>query len=318
MTKTATLSGEEMDALMQGIGAAEDAPAGGPRPFALGSQASRPMAALPALDRMGERIARRLRTAIEPFARVKPRVTAEPVAIRRFADWRGTQPEFTSLNTYRFRPLKGGLLLAVEPELISRLVDAFYGGSGVAGASRPKEFSGTEERLLGRLSDALMAVLTEIWSEVLPGVQPQLTGRETNAAFASLVRDEEAVAVCRFTIGLSQGRALPIDIVYPVASLRAVEGELSARVHDDGLSASDWRDRLGQVLGDVRVEARSVLARPELSVAELMMLKPGDVIPISVAAMVPLIVAGRVVAHGKIGDQDGRAAIQIEKVERNA
>jgi flagellar motor switch protein FliM len=65
----------------------------------------------------------------------------------------------------------------------------------------------------------------------------------------------------------------------------------------------------------VRLEARSVLARPNISVAELLQLKPGDVIPISVPALVPLLVAGRPVALGKIGDQDGRAALKIEKVE---
>jgi hypothetical protein len=30
--------------------------------------------------------------------------------------------------------------------------------------------------------------------------------------------------------------------------------------------------------------------------------------------MVPLLVAGRVIAHGTIGDNDGRAALKIEKM----
>src|SRR3546814_20316245 len=72
---------------------------------------------------------------------------------------------------------------------------------------------------------------------------------------------------------------------------------------------------MGSALSDVRLEARSVLARPNLSVAELLQLKPGDVIPISGPALVPLLVAGRPVALGKIGDQDGLAALKTEKIE---
>jgi flagellar motor switch protein FliM len=68
-------------------------------------------------------------------------------------------------------------------------------------------------------------------------------------------------------------------------------------------------------LGEVRIDARSVLARPTLSVSEVLNLKTGDVIPISLPAMVPLLVAGRQIALGKIGEQDGRAALKVEKVE---
>jgi flagellar motor switch protein FliM len=57
-----------------------------------------------------------------------------------------------------------------------------------------------------------------------------------------------------------------------------------------------------------------VLARPNLSLAELMQLKAGDVIPVNIARSLPLIVGDRIVAHGTIGEQEGRAAFQIEKL----
>ncbi|MFC7499877.1 flagellar motor switch protein FliM [Enterovirga sp. GCM10030262] len=318
MTDTSSsLSGEEVDALMTQLGEqnADDPRSATPKAHALGSVSLRPMAALPALERMGERMARKLRDLIEPFARAKPKVTADVVAIRRFESWRAEQPEFMSLSLYSLRPLKGGVLIAIEPAFVSRLVDIFYGGSGAQAPGKAKEFTATEDRLLARLTEALVATLAEVWAEILP-VKPRLNSRETNTAFASLVRDEEQVAVARFTIAPSQGRAATIDILYPVASLRAVEAQLSANMNDDGgIASREWRERLASALSEVRLQARSVLARPNLSVAELLELKPGDVIPISVPALVPLLVAGRPVALGRIGDQDGRAALQIEKIE---
>ncbi|HEY9552521.1 flagellar motor switch protein FliM [Allosphingosinicella sp.] len=315
---TSSLSGEEVDALMTGLGEHDAADPSGEvaKPYAFGNTSLRPMTALPALERMGERLARKLRDVIEPFARAKPKVIAETIAIRRFESWRAEQPEFMSLSLYSLRPMKGGVLIAIEPDFINRLVDTFYGGSGAKRAGKQKEFTATEERLVGRLTESLIAAVAGVWSEVKP-VQAQLNSRETNTAFASLVRDEEPVAIARFTITPPlQSVPATIDILYPVSSLRAVEVELTANLHDDGgIASRHWRERMGSALSDVRLEARSVLARPNISVAELLQLKPGDVIPISVPALVPLLVAGRPVALGKIGDQDGRAALQIEKIE---
>jgi flagellar motor switch protein FliM len=315
MSKTSALTGEEVAALMDELTEQGASAPGKAQPFAFGSEAARPLAAVPALHRMSERAARRLRERIEPISRIKPRVSADPVIVRRFEAWKAEQPEFTSISLYRFRPLKGGLLVAIEPELVSRLVDAFYGGPGIHSERVVKEFTPTEERLLTRLSEALIETLTEVWAEVLP-VKAQLSSRETNMAYAGLVSADEPVAVARFTITMGQGRPSVIDILYPVASLRAIESQLSAKVHDDsGMSGAEWRERMGEALGEVRLQARSVLARPTISVAELLRLAPGDVIPVSLPPLVPLLVSGRQVALGNIGEQDGRAALKIERVE---
>ena len=71
---------------------------------------------------------------------------------------------------------------------------------------------------------------------------------------------------------------------------------------------------MAAALREVRIEARSVLACPTMQLADLLTLAPGDVIPISMPTMVPLIVENRVVAHGTVGDQDGRVALKIEKM----
>jgi flagellar motor switch protein FliM len=285
-----------------------------PRAFTFGAEAFRPMSALPALDRMSERMARRVRDVIGPFARAKPRVTVEPVAIRRFEKWVAEQPEFTSLSIYRFRPLKNGILVAVQPRFVSRLVDTFYGGTRVGSAGRPDEFTPTEEQLLARLADAIVQVVTEVWSEVIP-VQAQISSRETNTAYASLVRREDPVAIARFNIIPLEGEPTALDILYPVAALRSVEAELSAKVLDDqGASRGEWRARIASAVGQARFEARSVLGRPTTTLAKLLSLAPGDVIALSPPNLVPLLVEGKVIAFGTVGERNGRVALRIEKL----
>lgn len=315
---SAALSGDEVAAMIDGLNehaATEGQPSGlGARPYLFGNETIPPMPMLPAVDRLSVRMARRLRDVIEPFARDKPGAEAERTTVRRFESWRLEQPEFSSISLYRFRPLKGAVLIALEPNFISRLVDMFYGGSGDYDERKFNEFTATEERLLTRLSEALIETLAEVWSEVIT-VTPQLMSRETNTAYASLVRGDEPVAVSRFTITLGQGRPAKIDILYPVSALRSVENELSSKAHDDHSKTA--RERMASALSEVRIQARSVLARPSISMSELLALEPGDVIPVSLPAQVPLLVSGRLVAFGSIGDQEGRAALRIEKVERS-
>ena len=317
MTQDPTLSGEEISALMSEAHEPRRGGASGPaRPFAFGGEAPRTMSAIPAIDRLNERMVRRLRDVIEPFARVKPKVETEPCTIRGFAEWQAEQGEFTSLSVYAFRPMKGAILLKIDPEFVSRLVDAFYGGNGTAPNRRAREFTATEESLLGRLCEALIGALAEGWSEIIP-VRPQLRARETNAGFAGLAKPDEMVALARFTISPWPGHATIVEIVYPIAGLRSIEPELAARSHDDATAKTgEWRERLGAAVGEVRIEARTVLARPELSLAELMQLQVGDIIPVSLSKHVPLIVAGRRIALGTVGEHDGRAALKIEKMDQ--
>ena len=238
--------------------------------------------------------------------------------MRLFADWKAEQPEFVSLSMYGFKPMKGLVMLSVEPEFVSRLVDIFYGGTGAAVSTRAREFTGTEDSLLARLADQIAGALAQVWAEVVP-VRPQLRSRETNVGFANIARGDEPVVVTRFTIRLPVGASSSIDIVYPVPALRSVEQELSAGSPEDvSARGEEWRDRLAAAVGNVRVKARTVLARPELSLAELMQLQPGDVIPISLPAHVPLLVEGRSIAFGTIGEHDGRAALKIDKIVKRS
>ena len=45
-----------------------------------------------------------------------------------------------------------------------------------------------------------------------------------------------------------------------------------------------------------------------------MLFRSGDVIPVTIERYLPLLVGNRVVAQGTLGEQSGRAAFMIEKM----
>ncbi len=318
MTASASpLPGEQVAALMAEMG---DRPlAGGiamPEvvSFNLGAEDCRPAQRLAGLDRIGERLARQLRGAIEPYSRAKTQITVEPIEHRRFEDWSADQHSFASLSLYRLRPLKGGMMIALEADFITSLVDTFYGGRGQPSSHKRTEFTVSEDRMIGRFTDMLIAQLKDAWAEVTK-IEPVLSSRETNPAYVTVARPQDAVVIQRFTLVPAQGRPGSVTFLYPQTTLRPIEDQLSAKVRDEaGPVDAVWRQRLAYAVEDIRLPVRSVLARPELTMAQLMSLKPGDVIPINLNPKVPLLVASKRFAEGTIGEQEGRAALLVESV----
>lgn len=288
------------------------------RSFTLGGEKVQSNAWGAGMARIGERFARRLRALIDPMVDAKSQVVVGEVETRRWDSWRADLPDFASLGLYRLRPMKGGMLIRIDPGFVSALLETVYGGPGRAWNRPVMEFTPAEEKLLAKLHDGMVAGLTEAWSEIAP-LQPAAVGHETNREFANAFRADEQVLIQHFTIAAGDIAPTDIAIAYSLAAMRAVEVQLTAKVHDDAGPADElWRLRMAGALQDVRLPVRSVLARPELSVSQLMALKPGDVIPITIPAAIPLLVANKRVAAGTIGEKNGLAAIQITSVERES
>lgn len=290
------------------------------KPFTLGAETHVTAMPLGGLERIGERTARGLRAVFEAYAKARCNATVEPLETCRFESWRGGLPNFTSASHYRTTALKGGFLVGFDPEFVTRLVDAFYGGGGGINLHAPRavEFTAGEDRIAARLADAIAEAVATAWADLVP-LQPALAARETAAAQLSLVRGDELVVVQRFAVDAGPCGLSKVDIIYPLAALKAHPALAGGTTRPGSTPAdAEFRFRMAHALEDVQLPVRSVLARPTLSVHELLSLKVGDVIPITLGPRVPLLVANRRVAEGTIGEQEGRAALMIEAVEADA
>ncbi|HEX7819234.1 MAG TPA: FliM/FliN family flagellar motor switch protein [Sphingobium sp.] len=285
------------------------------KPYQFGRTAAQSPALLNAIDRLGDRLARQLRLILEPLCGSRPLVTAKPVDNTMFMMWDACVPSFTSLSLYRLHPVKGVVALRIDAPLISSLVDRFYGGRGNSPDTEAREFRPTENRLIDRLSGQIMAAVTGCWAEVLP-MEATLIGRETGVVQAEIASADADVVVQAFEVNLGDRESWTIEILYPLEGLNGVEGVNLPRssMEDNRPVDARWQRDLADCMDNVRLPARTVLARPNLKMTELMALKPGDVINIHIARHLPLIVGDRVFAHGTIGEQDGRAAFMIEKL----
>jgi len=286
--------------------------------FRFGKTEPQTPVSLSGMDRLGERMARRLRVLFETLLGVKPVITAQTAEMVNYDLWSAMAPGFGALSTYRLHPLKGTILVRLEAEMISAVVDRFYGGSG----TRPRdtqrhEFTRSEDRILAKLSDDIMDAVAKNWADVLP-MEASLIAREYDPQSLVLADASDQLLSQCFKINFGKGDGWTIELLLPVVALRQLEPLLSAsgpdeQKHKDPL----WQTCLARQMGHIRLPAKTVLARPSLTLNELLNLRNGDVIPVNIARSLPLIVGNRVVAHGNVGEQNGRAAFMIESIAKD-
>jgi flagellar motor switch protein FliM len=277
---------------------------------ALGGANLNPFGDLHTLQHLSARLARSLRGVFEPLLRQEVRIWAEPLVVQRFADYRAERPDgLTAWVPLAMTPGNGQALLVVDGKFTLELLDIFFGGTGVVPHDMPVEFSPASEATLGRLAGMICKPMIAAW-EPLARVTFAPGKVEANSSMVTGVDGEEPMVVTRFGIGKGHGKPVFIDIVYPVAALKPYTPTLTGKVMGAAPDVA-WQNGLAKAVMTVTFPVRSVLAEPVISLARLMSLKEGDVIPITVAADVPVMVANDQLGTGTVGASNGRAAIKL-------
>ena len=280
----------------------------------LGAAKLHPFGDLHALQHLSVRLARGVRAAIEPFARSETRAWAEPLEVMSWGDYRARRPDrLTAWQPFAMDD-RHCVVAAIDGTFTYELLDLFFGGPGEAPHSLPTEFSPAADALLGRIAQALAGALRQAW-EPLARAGFRAERCETGAAMVPGVEPDEIVVVTRFGVARGTAGTVHLDIVYPVAALKPHTNVLTGKVVAKTETGSLWQTQLTRAAMSVRLPVRSVLAEPRVSIARLMALQPGDVIPISFAPDVPVMVGGAVVGTATVGTSNGRAAIRISKLE---
>jgi flagellar motor switch protein FliM len=126
------------------------------------------------------------------------------------------------------------------------------------------------------------------------------------------------MVVTRFGIAGAHAKPVFVDILYPISALKPHGPTLTGKVVGRGAAPDPaWRNRLTRAVMGVRFPVRSVLAEPTIKLSQLLELKVGDVIPISFADDVPVMVNQDRLGIGTVGTANGHAAIRLNNLATN-
>ena len=319
MASSKKLTSEEVNALIDGLG--DDSEALGSvssvealevKPFSFGSDDLSLLGDYYALRMINERFCRFARSVFLPMLRIQPRISSFPPEVKTFDEYSADADSFMSLTTSRLEELRGSSLLVVAPNFISLLTNSYYGGTAVRPLRRVSgEFTATEQRVIEIISGGLMTAMQNAWKDLTP-VSFAIQSHEENMQFASFVDNSETVIVCTFLVQLPGSEPATFDVVYPLQTLKPIASLLRSRVQSEFVTEDlSWRQKLERVILNIPLVVTAELARPKVSMKNLLNLQDGDTFPMQVNNGIKVLVEGKTLFNAELGQVGPQAALYL-------
>jgi flagellar motor switch protein FliM len=312
----------EIDALIHGVdtGAVSTEPAALPgeaRPYDFQNQMRIVRGRMPTLEMINERFARLFRVSLYNLLRRSPEISVAPVSIKKFSEYVHTLHVPTNLNLVKINPFRGTALIVLDPKLVFAVVDNFFGGTGRHAKIEGREFTATEQRIIHMMLRNVFADLHEAWSHVAP-IEVEYLQSEINPHFANIVSPSEIVVITSFHVELDGGGG-ELHITMPYAMIEPLREVLDSGMASDRVEKDDrWNVCLREEIEDAEIELSTLLGRTSVTLAELVNLKPGDILTCDFTGKVLVLAEDVPMFRGSFGLSRGQQAIKFEeRVRRN-
>jgi len=311
------LTQDEVDALLRGVtGETEEAvetkPQDGIRTYDIGREERIVRGRMPGLELINERAARQLRQGLQMLVRRSVDIVVGPVRVEKYVDFIRGLVVPTNFNLVSLEPLKGTALFIFDPNLVFRVVDNLFGGSGkVHMRVEGREFTATEQRVIERLVKIAFQAFDPAWQPVHPVTHTYLRS-EMNPQFVNIANATEVVVVTTSRIDLPEGGG-DLHICLPYSMIEPLRGALTSSMQGAPVEAdARWLHLLREQIGEAEVPVEVELTRIRMSLRQIVDLQAGDMIPIDMPSRVSGRIDGVPAFSGRLGSSRGHYAIRID------
>jgi flagellar motor switch protein FliM len=313
------LSQEEVDALLKGVTGDQDEAdlqedSSGVRPYNLATQERIVRGRMPTLEIINERFARLLRIGLFNFLRRSAEVSVGTVRVSKYSEFIRNLVVPTNLNLTHMKPLRGTSLIVLDPGLVFLLVDNLFGGDGrfhtrVEG----RDFTQTEQRIIHKILEIIYETYSKSWEPVYP-VEFEYIRSEMNTQFANIATPNEVVVSTTFTIELGPVSG-EMHICMPYSMIEPIRDLLTSSLQGETLEIDRrWVRLMTQQIQIAEVELVADLGSTRVTLGDILNMKVGDIIPLSIPEIVSANVDGTPVMECKYGVFNGQYALKVEKL----
>lgn len=313
------LSQDEVDALLKGVTGEEDdaKPEIDPneiRTYNLAKQERIVRGRMPTLEIIHERFARLIRIGLFNFLRRSVEISVGPVKVSKYSEFIRNLVVPTNLNLVHMKPLRGTALIVFDPDLVFLMVDNLFGGDGrfhtrVEG----RDFTQTEQRIIHRALNIVFDGYAKSWEPVYP-VSFEYVRSEMNTQFANIATPNEVVVTTTFSIELGQVSG-EMHICMPYSMIEPVRDILNSSLQSENLEVDKrWVRLMTQQVQIAEVEIVADLATAQVTLGDIINMKIGDIIPISMPESIEAKVDGVPVMECTYGKFNGQYTLRVEKL----
>ena len=313
------LSQDEVDALLKGVSGESDEPEaaeegdGGVHTYNLGTQERIVRGRMPTLELINERFARYLRIGLFNYMHRTTDISVGPIRVQKYSEFIRNLVVPTNLNLVAAKPLRGTSLFVIDPNLVFLVVDNMFGGDGrfhtrVEG----RDFTPTEQRIIQGLLNVIFTEYSRSWKPVYD-MSFDYIRSEMNSQFANIATPSEIVVSTTFSLEFG-GTAADMHICFPYSMLEPIRDLLYSTMQSDQLSSDHrWIVMLRKQLKDAEVEIAARLASTTVTLGQILKLKTGDILPITIPDTIVASVDDIPLMECRYGQQGGQFALKIER-----
>lgn len=265
------------------------------------------------LTRIYENFGRLLTTLFSAHLRTYAQVSVVSSGQLPYGEYIRSIDGMTFLNVIEIPPLKGRMIMEVQPDIAYAMMDRILGGKGT-GMNKISLLTDIEMKLLTNLFKKTLEPLQEAWAGI-SHIEPELSEIEVNPQFLQVVSPNETVVVVSMhaVIGDTNGT---INITIPHVVLEPIISKLTAQYWMESGTKErkpEAVDALKSSIKETDVEVDVELGNTELTIRDFLALNKGDVFQLQKRIDEPLTVkiAGVPKFVGQPGMKYNNLAVQI-------
>jgi len=267
---------------------------------------------MPTLEIINEKFARYARSTLFNALRTTLDVDIIGVEIMKYMDYMYQLPVPTSINMVKAAPLKGTAMVILDPNLIFKMVDNYYGGIGRHTKIEGREFTAIEQRLIEKVLNAIFKSLRDAWSSVIE-FDFAYESMEVNPHMANTIPPSEVMVVSKFTFEIETGKG-EVGIAFPYAMLEPIkdiliQGYRNAEEQKD----ERWLRAFSSDMLNAKMKIDLKMAEKSVNLKEVVDWKAGDIIPIHLDNDFTISANKVPVFKGKMGIHNGNYAFQVKE-----
>lgn len=312
------LTQDEVDTLLQGVTGEADAASeqnkGGVRPYNLATQERIVRGRMPTLEMINERFVRLLRVGLFNFMGRSAEISVGALRVQKYAEFIRNLVVPTNLNLVQAKPLRGTALFVFDPTLVFLVVDNLFGSDGRFHARvEGREFTQTEQRIIQRILEIVFEHYEKSWQPIYP-LKFEYLRAEVHTQFANIATPNEVVIAATFTVEMGPATG-DFHICLPYAMVEPIRDILYSSLQGDRMEADKrWVRLLKRQVQSAEIELVANLGQTQLTLAQVLQLNVGDMIPIDIPEHVVAAVDGVPVMECQYGTFNGQFALRVHRM----
>ena len=267
------------------------------------------------LDAMHMQFVAQWRQSMSTLVPAEIKILAGDMEMKTYEAFVLEAPSFADIQVFEIDALQTLCAWSFDSRWVAAAVDCLFGGAGIIPIKeRTGKLTHIELGIRQRLLATLATAYEAAWQTAYP-IRLQTLRQEQQLSSLRLTSHKDVVLHAQFAIHFNL-LELRVDLCLPKRALDWQTPSASAKASETSGQPAGWSRSLQHQLYAKPVESVAVLCEKELSVAQLLSLSLGQVLPIDLTAPVHLMVDGVNMLSGRYGVRNGHYALKVEHMNQ--